>query len=112
MGYDFSSPNIASSSITVFVSLANNVTSENNECKTDIVSKNIDKSKSISGASPKLEKKETRNPRTKKVNNKQSQPKKPHICHHYRASGHNRPNYYKWLVTQQSNSMISSGNQN
>ena len=69
LGYDFSSLNIASSSTTVFVSLANYVISENNECKTDIASENIDKSKSILGAPSKLEKKETRNPRTKKGNN-------------------------------------------
>ena len=36
LGYDFSSPNIASSSTTVFVSPANNVNSENNESKTEI----------------------------------------------------------------------------
>ena len=112
LGYDFSSPNIASSSITVFVSLANNVTSENNECKTDIASENIDKGKFILGAPLKLEKKETRNPTTKKVNNKQSQPKKPHLCNHCGVSGHTRPNCYKWLAAQQSNSMISFGNQN
>ena len=47
LGYDFSSPNIASSSTTVFVSPANNVNSKNNECKTDIASENIDKGKSI-----------------------------------------------------------------
>ena len=70
LGYDFSSPNIASSSTTMFVSPSNNVNFENNECKTDITSKNVDKGKSILGAPPKLEKKETRNPRTKKVNNK------------------------------------------
>ena len=72
MGYDFSSPNIASSSTTMFVSPANNVNSESNETKTEIASENIDKSKSILGAPPKLEKKETRNPRTRKVNNKKS----------------------------------------
>ena len=71
-GYDFSSPNIASSSTTMFVSPANNVNSENNETKTEIASENIDKGKSILGAPPKLEKKETRNPRTRKVNNKKS----------------------------------------
>ena len=70
LGYNFSSPNIASSSTTVFVSLTNNVNSENNECKTDITSENVDNDKFILGAPPKLEKKETRNPRTKKVNNK------------------------------------------
>ena len=108
--YDFSSPNIASFGTTVFVSPANNVNSKNNECKTEIANENIDKSKSILGASPKVEKKETRNPRTKKVNNKKSQPKKPHLCHHYGASRHTRPNCYKWLATQQSNSMLSFGN--
>ena len=33
LGYDFSSPNIASSSTTMFVSPADNVNSENNEFK-------------------------------------------------------------------------------
>ena len=109
--YDFSSPNITSSSTTVFVSPANNVNSDNNDCKTNIASKNIDKGKSILEAPPKLEKKETRNPRTKKGNNQKSK-QKQHLCHHCGASGHTRPNRYKWLATQQSNSMISSGNQN
>ena len=72
LGYDFSSPDIASSSATVFVFLANNINSENNETKTKIASENLDKGKSILGAPPKVEKKETRNPRTKKVNNKKS----------------------------------------
>ena len=101
MGYDFSSPNIASSSTIVFVSPANNIASEN-----------VDKDKSILGALPKLEKKETRNSRIKKVNNKKSQPKKSHLCHHCGASGHTCPNCYKWLATQQSNNMILSVNQN
>ena len=82
LGYDFSSPNFASSSTTVFVSPANNVNSENNETKTKIASENIDKGKFILGAPPKLEKKEIRNPITKKVNNKKFQSKKPHLCHH------------------------------
>ena len=69
LGYDFSSSNIDSLSTSVFVSPANNVNSENNECKTDIASENVDKGKSILGAPLKLEKKETRNPRTKKGNN-------------------------------------------
>ena len=43
--YDFSSPNITSSSTTVFVSPANNVNYEKNECKTDIASENVDKGK-------------------------------------------------------------------
>ena len=54
------------------VSPSNNVNSENNECKTDIASENVDKGKSILGAPLKLKKKETRNPRTKKGNNQKS----------------------------------------
>ena len=92
--------------------LLNNVNSKNNECKTEIANENVDKDKSILGALSKVEKKETRNPRTKKVNNKKSQPKKPHLCHHYGALGHTRPNCYKWLATQQNNSMLLSVNQN
>ena len=61
LGYDFSSPSIASSGAIMFVSPANNV---NSECKTNIANENVDKRKSILGAPPKLEKKETRNPRT------------------------------------------------
>ena len=47
LGYDFSFPNITSSSSTMFVTPANNVNSENNECKIDITSKNVDNGKSI-----------------------------------------------------------------
>ena len=71
--YDFSSPNIASSSITVFVSPANNVNSKNNECKTEIANENIHKGKYILSAPAKLDKKETRNPRTKKENKQKFQ---------------------------------------
>ena len=110
--YDFSSSNIASSSTTVFVSPTNNINSENNECKTNIASENVDNDKSILGAPPKLEKKETRNPRTNKGNNQKSKQKKQYLCYHCGASGHTHPNCYKWLATQQSNSMISYGNQN
>ena len=100
LGYDFFSPNIASSSTTMFVSLADNVNSENNEFKIEIASENLDKGKSILGAPSKIEKKETKDPRTKKVNNKKSQPKKLHFCHHCGALGHTHPNCYKWLATQ------------
>ena len=48
--YNFSSPNIASSSTTIFVSPANNVESKNNVIKNDLASENIDKGKSILGA--------------------------------------------------------------
>ena len=70
LGYDFSSSNIASSSTIMFVSSTDNDNSKNDEAKTDIASENLDKGKSILGAPLKVEKKETRNPRTKKVNNK------------------------------------------
>ena len=40
LGYDFSSPNIASSSTIVFVSLVDNVNSKNDEAKTQIASEN------------------------------------------------------------------------
>ena len=43
LGYDFSSPNIAPSITTVFVSPADNVNSKNDETKTEIASKNLDK---------------------------------------------------------------------
>ena len=46
----------------MFVSPANNVEFENNDVKTVLVCENIDKGKSILGAPPKLDKKETKNP--------------------------------------------------
>ena len=66
--YGLSSSNIASSSTTVFVPLANNVKIENNEVKTELASENIDKGKFILRAPPKLEKKDVKNPRAKKAN--------------------------------------------
>ena len=72
MRYDFSSPNIASSSATVFVSPANNVNPKNNDVETFLANENTNKGKSILGAPPKLDKKETRNPKTKKGNNQKS----------------------------------------
>ena len=112
LGDDFSSPSIVSSSITVFVSLANNIESENNDVKTVLASENIDKGKSILGAPPKLDKKETKNPRAKKGNTQKSKQKKQHLCHHCGVTGHTQLNCYKWLATQQNNTMVSSGNQN
>ena len=97
LGYEFSSPNIASSSKIFFVSPANDNDAENNEAKTEIASQNLDNVKSILRAPPKVEKKKTRNPRNK-ANNKMSQQKKPHFCHHYETSRHTRPNCYKWLA--------------
>ena len=112
LGHELSNSSyIASSSKTIFISPANNENLRKNETKTEIASENnLDKGKSILEAPFKIEKTETRNPKSNKAKNKKSQPKKPHFCHHYGASGHTRPNCYKWLATQQSNSV--SGNQN
>ena len=68
LGYDFSSPSIASTCTTVFVPLANNVKTENNDVKNKLVSENVDKGKSILGAPPKLDKKKIKNSRAKKGN--------------------------------------------
>ena len=117
LGYDFSSPNIASSNIAssstiVFVSPTDKVNSKNDEAKIEIASENLDKGKSIPRAPPMVEKKETRNPSNKNDKKKRSQQKKPHFCHCYGALGHIHPNCYKWLATQQSNSVFSSENRN
>ena len=88
LGYDFSSPSIASASTTVFVPPNNNVESKNNDVKNMLASENIDKGKSILRAPPKLDKKETKNPRTKKRNTQKPKQKKQHLCHHYGAVGH------------------------
>ena len=55
--YDFSSSNIALFSSIVFVSSTDNDNSTNDEAKTQIVSENLDKGKSILEAPPKIEKK-------------------------------------------------------
>ena len=77
LGYDFSSPNTASSSTTMFVSPTNNVNSENNDVNIVLTSENIDKGKSILREPPKLDKKglETLGQRreiTKSLNRKSS----------------------------------------
>ena len=110
--YDLSSFNIASASTTVFVPSANNVKIKNNEIKTESASENLDKGKSILGAPLKLKKKDVKNPRAKKANFQKPKQKKQHLYYHCGAAGHTRPNYYKWLATQQSNVMIASGSQN
>ena len=68
LGYDFSSPSIASTSTTFFVPPGNNIEIENNDVKNELASENIDKAKYIFGAPPKLDKKEIKNPRAKKGN--------------------------------------------
>ena len=95
-----------------FVPPSNNVEIKNNDVKTDLASENLDKGKSISGAPPKQDKKEAKNPRAKKANSQKPKQKKQHLCHHCGVANHTRPNCYKWLATQQSNDMIASGNQN
>ena len=76
LGYDFSSPSIASTSATVFVPPANNIETENNDIKNKLADGNIDKSKSILETPPKLDKKEIKNPRAKKGNSQKPKQKK------------------------------------
>ena len=80
LGYDFSSPSIASTSTTVLVSPTNNVEYENNDVKNVLASENIDKGKSILRSPFKLDKKETKNPRAKKGNTQKPKQKKQHLC--------------------------------
>ena len=68
LGYDFSSPSIAFASTTVFGPPANNIETKNNDVKNELASENIDKGRSILGAPSKFDKKEVKNPRTKKGN--------------------------------------------
>ena len=96
LGYDFSSPSIASTNSTVFVSPAINVEIENNNIKTDVASENIDNDKSILGAPLKQDKKDDKNLKAKKANSQKPKQKKQYLCHHYGVAGHTRPNYYKW----------------
>ena len=95
----------------VFISFASNVKLAIIEPKIENVSESKhDKGKSILGVPPKVVKETKQNNHCS--TNKKSQPKKPHFCHHYEASGHTRPNCYKWLATQQSNSVLPFGGQN
>ena len=82
-----------------FVPPTNNVKIENNEIKTELASKNLDKGKSILGAPPKIDKKEIKNPKAKKGNSQKPKQKKQHFCHHCGATRHTRTNCYKWLAT-------------
>ena len=107
LGYDFSSPNIATSSTTIFVPLANNVETENNDVKNELASENIDKGKPILRGPPKLDKKEIKNPRARKGNYQKPKQKKQHLCHYCGAAGHTQPN-----CTSTMGASHSSGNQN
>ena len=72
----------------MFVSPTNNVEFENNDVKTALACKNLDKGKSILGAPPKLDKKETKILRAKKGNTQKFKQKKQHLCHHCGVTGH------------------------
>ena len=86
--YGFSSFNTTSSSTTIFVPLTNNIKIKKNEIKTELASENLDKGKSILGAPPKLEKKDVKNPRSKKTNSQKPKQKKQHLCHHCGAASY------------------------
>ena len=72
LGYELSSPSIASASTTFFVSPVGNIETENNDVKNELASKKTDKGKSILGAPLKHDKKEIKNPRAKKGNTQKS----------------------------------------
>ena len=112
LGYGISSSNTASTSTTVFVPPGRNTEIKNIDVKISPAIENLDKGKSILGASPKLDKKEAQNPKAKKANSQKFKQKKQHLYHHCGVAGHTQPNCYKWLATQQSNGLITSGSQN
>ena len=96
----------------IFIPPTNNENSEVTNPKTENVSEDkSDKGKSILRAPLKVGKKEIKQ-NNHRSTNKKSQPKKPHFGHYCRAFGHTRPNCYKWLTNQQSNSVSSLGNKN
>ena len=86
--YGLSSPSIVSTSTTVFISPANNVEIENNVIKNELASENLDKGKSIIGASPKQDKKDIKNPKAKKANSQKPKQKKQHLRLHCGVAGH------------------------
>ena len=95
LGYDhfLSSCSTSSNALNriIFVPPTNNDNSSNSKVtnpKTESVSEDkFDKGKSILGAPPKIGKKETKQ-NNHHSTNKKSQPKKPHFCDYYGASGH------------------------
>ena len=78
----------ASTSTTVFVPSASNTEIENTNIKNGLASENLDKGKSILGAPHKLDKKDVKNPKAKKVNSQKPKQKKQHLCHHCGVAGH------------------------
>ena len=68
LAYGLSSSNTASTNTTVFIPYANNTEIENTDVKISLASENLDKGKSILGATPKLDKKDVKKPKAKKAN--------------------------------------------
>ena len=60
LGYDISSSNTASNSTIVFVPFASNTEIKNTDVKISLAGENLDKGKSILGAPPKLDKKDVK----------------------------------------------------
>ena len=67
LGYGISSSNTASTSTTVFVPLASNTEIKNTYVKNGLASENLDKGKSILGAPPKLDKKDIKTLRRRRL---------------------------------------------
>ena len=88
LGYGISSSNTASTSTTVFVPSASNTEIENTDVKISLASENLDKGKSILGATLKLDKKEAKNSKAKKANSQKPKQKKQHLCYHCGAASH------------------------
>ena len=76
LGYGISFSNTTSTCTIVFVPPTNNTEIENTDVKISLASKNLDNGKSILGAPPKLDKKETKNPKAKKANSQKPKQKK------------------------------------
>ena len=74
---------ISSSNTTIFVPPTKNTEIENIDVKISQASKNLDKGKSILGAPLKLDKKEAKNPKTKKANSQKPKQKKQYLCRSY-----------------------------
>ena len=67
LGYDISSSKTASNSTTVFVPPASNIEIKNTDVKISLAGENLDKGKSILGAPPKLDKKDIKTLRRRRL---------------------------------------------
>ena len=67
LGYGLSSFNTAYTSTTIFVPPASNTEIENNDVKIDLANENLDKGKSILGVPLKLDKKDIKNPKARRL---------------------------------------------